>query len=127
MYLPITEFVPHFDPEVGEIDWSKVNYIRCYFHNQAKGGLEVEQTMKIDGLYVGMESDFTVEGTPTVAPTTTVAETKPTTPKTTANTTAASGEEGGDFNALPIIIGCAAAVVVIAVVVIVVVVKKRKK
>lgn len=60
LYIPVSAFERHSDPNVTECDWSAVNYIRLYMFSAGAAGAEIMQTMGIDGMYIGLESDFEV-------------------------------------------------------------------
>ncbi len=56
--IPMSAMKDHTDPAVGGCDWSRVNYIRVYLFSSALDGGEVKQTMGIDGLLIGYDTDF---------------------------------------------------------------------
>lgn len=58
--LPVSGFERHSDPAVTACDWSAVNYIRLYVFSAGAAGAEITQTMGIDGMYIGLKSDFDV-------------------------------------------------------------------
>lgn len=64
LYLPVSGFET-LDPNIGECDWSRINYFRFYMQNVAITGAPITQTIKIDGLEAGLyaESDLPQEST----------------------------------------------------------------
>ena len=78
VYMPLTDIPDHPDPAVGGCDWSKINYFRIY------GVSATAQTLKIDGMYMGFESDFNKTDATTANPTDkpSTDPTKPSNPET---------------------------------------------
>lgn len=58
LLIPVKAFIDHTDPAVGGCDWSAVNYIRIYLHSTAMGGGTIRQTMRTDGMQIGLIEEF---------------------------------------------------------------------